>query len=203
MSTVQKLRDQAAALVARAEKAERDAAQAAADRQARNDERRAAFWADAGDRCTKAQQAARDARSVVVDLVAAGDVCAALAAYLEYVRAVSAAQTVVHLAQSATATYVYRETYLVDGSLNGRAIKKQASREARMLVDQWHRNDVTPPGSLGRTEHGAGVPRSTMQDPDAFTILLGEGTARLADDHRASFTAELLAPLNAELEPED
>jgi hypothetical protein len=194
----------------------RDAETKAADEAAairdRNAQRRRDFWSDAGTRCQDARRAAGAARKKVVDLVAAGDMPAALTAYADYVRRVVEAAAVIYAAQTATAEYVWTETRKVDpddqASMMGGVLHRPETEkvERRMLVADWNRLDhIGPPSGIhgpARPEHpehvGGQPPRR-----DSLDKLMTEGLDRLAQAHSAEFTRALYAPLNAQLEPED
>ncbi|MFC5730942.1 MULTISPECIES: hypothetical protein [Nocardioides] len=201
------LRNKAARIAAQLRDAEAVAEQAVADRKSRNAERRAAFWANAGDRCTAAHERRRDARTAVVDLVAGGDLVAALAAYGDYLRRSTEADVVVRLAQDATREYVYSEKRATGTPVSPSGMRQDyptAERvEVRTLASEYDALHAGPPRGHYETVYADGVPHSAGDRPESFTDLLTAGTGRLTESHRAAFTAELLAPLLGELEPED
>lgn len=179
----------------------------------RNSARRATFWSDAAERCKAARSAAQTARATVVDLVATGELAEALTAYAEYVRRVVELQAITGQAEQATAEYVWTEAQQVapdaeyrrsyGGRLNLGQPALQIERvERRQLVTEYHRDrDEVPPGDYRRE-----VPtecRAHHSGPDPLATLLAEGQGRLEQAHAAVYTAELLAPLHAQLEHED
>lgn len=186
--------------------AETKAEQEAVAIRERNADRRAAFWSDASTRCQTARAAAGAARNEVVDLVAAGDLQAALAAYAEYVRRVVEAGAVIGAAQAATAEYVWTETRQVDpddrASMRGGVLHTPSVEkvERRVLRIDWQRDHMEPPSQY-RTDfpqHVGGQPPKR----DGLEKLMAEGLERLEQNHRADYAAGLLAPLRAQLEPE-
>lgn len=182
MSTLTSLRNKAARLAEQLRDAEAAAERATAERKARNGERVALFWSDAGKRCSDALAARSAARGAVVDYVAAGDLTDALAAYGDYVRRSVEAEAMAAHAKAATAVYVYNE----------------GGVEVRTPVSEWA--GAVPPAGEYRIEHAPGVPASSIPRLETFAALVDEGVERLTTEHRAAFTADLLAPLRAELE---
>jgi len=201
MSTLETLRARADKLAEqyRAAVSNAEAEQAAKD--ARNADRTAAFWADAGDRCTRAYAATVEARAAVVDAAAEGDTLAALEAYPAYVRSTVEYIALVNLAQRATRMYVYSEQQQVDPDAPAASKSGDSYNAPRM-----HTVEVRRPASEGqpsgqyRTVYPDGVPMSAPDAAVGFPELLAAGVARLTESHRAAYVAAFTGALSDQLE---
>lgn len=207
MSAVATLRARADKLADQLQDAEVKAAAALHERAARNDQRRAGFWADATERCTDARHAVLAARKAVVDHAATGDTVAALAAFGEYVARVAEVGVIVGQAQQATRTYEWTERRQVDPTDTARMGKdglhapRMEKHDVRVLAAVWNRDHDGPPPSSYQTTYPAGV-HGLPPSVEPFDKLLAEGVEGHLASHRQVFLADFLAPLQAELEPE-
>ena len=201
MSTLEALRAKADKLATQLRDATANAEAEQTAKDGRNTERTTAFWSDAGDRCQRAHEATVQARAAVVDAAAEGDTLAALEAYPVYVRATVEHVAVAHLARRATAVHVFTEVRQVDP--NAPAPTKV---NGSYITPRMHAVEVRRPASEGvpaaqyTTVHAPGVPTSAPADAVDFATLLAEGSARLAESHRAAYVAALTGALADQLE---
>ena len=152
------------------------AAEHAAEFQAvreRNLERRTAFWTHVhGEVFSVAWQAVQAARTAFTEAVATGDHVAV--AYVAYVSAFREHQAVMNATADALATYV--------NDLTGEPHDDPDARWGRAVY----------PEGLGKASHA----------PAPFLTMLDAAVTEAAQAHARTALAELRAPLNAELEPE-
>jgi hypothetical protein len=204
VSAVEKARE-AARRAATALRDAESAAQAEAEAVTRrNAERIAAFWQDAGDRITAATNAAHQARAQVVAHLQAGEGSQALDAFLAYRQRHAELAVLIESAKAATATYVWTEVRQLipdarPSKSNGSYHLPATERiERRMPVSDYSRDHDTPPGNY-RITYGAGVPQA-VPTAETWERLLVEGIAAGEQAAATTYRAELLEPLQAELE---